>query len=214
MSPKAYGGRKTRDIKIIRGGTLGANPGETAEGIVYSSKIKVVNKNGKSREIEIAEKEFYDPKHKNFRPKVFRENNKPNMQRPLKQWKIYNELKELKIREKLDLPLVPTMRIVRSENGIPRLILTKFNNEVRLANLTNEEIKYVNKETNRIEELLNSKGYNIEGDSFLIERDLKTRKIKVWIVDFGNITKKKIGPTPKTKNITSWFKYAKKRVKR
>lgn len=200
---KAHGGRKTRAVKISRIKKLYSG----REGTTYEAKIEL-QKNTKKRKIELVEKEFH------IRSRFYeeRKNNQPHLQRPFRQYKLYNELKELNRKEKLGLPLIPTMRIVRSQNGMHKLLVTKIN-ERGIGNFSKEEREFLTRQEEKYENIMRENGYNTHKDMWIYDRDPKTNKPRAWIVDFGNITRKKLGKQNTNSDITKWFKGIKKRVK-
>jgi hypothetical protein len=203
------GGRKRREVtSVTPKGVLGGR----YEGRVDRVMV-TVRKNGRERKVLMAEKMF-DPRTAEFEKEVI---GQPNIRDPQKQFETIQEIKALNAKHKLNLPILPTVRLRIMHNGEKRLLLTHLKNvvdpfigsglwkTVRTKNGSSSrrvfdpnasekeflEWQRINLEKARIRKVLKQHGFYMTAhdDVWLYTMNPRTKKLKVWIGDFGNLTK-------------------------
>lgn len=173
----AQGGRKRRtisEIKRIRELGMGR------EGTVHEVEIKFT---GGKRQIKrrFAEKSFTWPPAEAF------VSTQPSFGQPRRQFELMQELQKLNRKKNLRLNIFPTIRLLEEGTNRERLLLTKM--DFYESPLTDAEMQEVEKQEDHAKRTLRKMGFTLRRSSFKYTKDPITGKLKVWIADFGKITK-------------------------
>ena len=173
------GGAKPRTVTLKRNNIFSASRKTFETNRIYNTSVIVHGKNGRSKTLQLLEKTFRPPVNPRY-------NHSVTLRSPVNQLRAVKGLRELNREQKLGLNILPTVRLRKTTRGKHTLLITKLN-EIKYNSLSAKEKEEVDAQLTHAKKALSEFGYSTARDIFLIEKESKTGKVKVWIADLGTL---------------------------